>query len=123
MIRGIIKEVLLVKAEGLKFETDLKGLIKTGRKSIIDMDSQEAKIIADAVELEMSTLTDWSLVNDYREVKDLPLVCISDVVTCISKLKHLVEKLKNEKQGGLDINAPTPNRYYYGACNFICGSI
>ena len=49
MIRGILKEVLLAKADGVKFETAMKGWIKTGRKSIIDMDSQEAQIIADTV--------------------------------------------------------------------------
>ena len=40
MIRGIMKEVLLAKADGVKFEPDLKGQSKTGIKSIIDMDSQ-----------------------------------------------------------------------------------
>ena len=55
-----MKEVLLVKSDGVKFEPDLKGRSKTGRKSIIDMDSQEAQIIADVVELGMSTLNAWS---------------------------------------------------------------
>ena len=66
MICGIMKEVLLAKAYGLKSKTDLKGWSKTGRKSIIYMDSQEAHIIADAMDLEMSTLTAWSLANDHR---------------------------------------------------------
>ena len=68
MIRGIMKEVLLAKADGVKFELDMKGRSKTGRKSIIDMDYQEAQIIADTMKLGMSTLTDWSLVNNHREV-------------------------------------------------------
>ena len=41
MIHGIIKEVLLAKEDGVKFEPDLKGWSKTRRKSIIDMDYQE----------------------------------------------------------------------------------
>ena len=51
MIFWIVKELLLVKADGIKYEPDLGGQSKTGSKSIIDMDSQEAQIIADAVEL------------------------------------------------------------------------
>ena len=39
-IHGIIKKVLLEKADGVKLEPNLKGRSKTGRKSIIDMDSQ-----------------------------------------------------------------------------------
>ena len=35
------------------------------------------------------------------------MVCISSVGTCISKLKALVEKVKNKKQVSLDKNAPT----------------
>ena len=57
MIRGIMKEVLLAKSDGVKSELDLKVQIKSRRKSIIDMDSQEAQIIADAAESGMSTLT------------------------------------------------------------------
>ena len=49
MIHRIMKEVLLAKADGVKSEPDLRGRRKTGRKSIIDMDYQEAQIIADAV--------------------------------------------------------------------------
>ena len=51
MIRRIMKEVLLAKADGVKFGPNLKGQIKTGRESIIYMDSQEAQIIADAMDL------------------------------------------------------------------------
>ena len=54
-----MREVLLAKADGVKFESDLKCWRKTGRKSIIDMDSQEAQIITDAVDSGMSTLTAW----------------------------------------------------------------
>ena len=68
MIRGIMKGVFLAKADGVKFEPDLKGRSKTGIKSIIDMGSQEAMIISDVVESGMITLTYWSLVNDHREV-------------------------------------------------------
>ena len=50
MIRGIMKEVLLAKAYGVKFKPNLKGWSKTGRKSIIYMDSQEAQIIADSMD-------------------------------------------------------------------------
>ena len=57
MICGIMKEVLLAKADRVKFEPDLKGQSKNGRKSIIYMDDQEAQIIADVVESGMSTLT------------------------------------------------------------------
>ena len=97
MIRGIMKEVSLAKADGVKFEPNLKGRSKTGRKYIIEIDSKEAHIIADAVESGMITLTAWPLVNDYREVEELPSVCISDSGTCIAKLKPLVEKVKNKK--------------------------
>ena len=45
----------------------------------------------------MSMFNYWLLVNNHREVKGLTLVCISDVGTCIAKLKPLVEKVKNEK--------------------------
>ena len=41
-IRGIMKEVLLAKADGVKLETNLKGRRKTERKYIIYMYSQEA---------------------------------------------------------------------------------
>ena len=54
------------------------------------------KIIADAVDSGMSTLTAWSLVNYHREVKELPLLCISVFEACIAKLKPLVEKVKNK---------------------------
>ena len=66
MIRGIMKEVLLAKADGVKFGPDLKCRIKIGRESIIYMDSQEAQIIADVVDSGMSTLTAWSLANNHR---------------------------------------------------------
>ena len=46
----------------------------------------------------MSTLTDWLLVNDHREVEELPLVWISAVGTYIDKLKPLVEKEKNKNR-------------------------
>ena len=52
-----MKEMLLEKADG--FEPDLQGWSKNGRKSIIDMDYQEVKIIPDAVELGMRALTAW----------------------------------------------------------------
>ena len=107
IICGIVKEVLLAKADGVKFEPDLKGRSKSGRRSIIDMDSQEAQIIADAVELGMSALTACSFFNYHREVEELPSLCMSAVKTCISKLKPLVEKVKNRKQESLDINSPT----------------
>ena len=99
--------MLLAKADGVKFEPDLKGQSKNVRKSIIDMDYQEAQIINDAVESGMSALTAWLLVNDHREVEELPPLCISAVGFCITKLKYLVEKVKNEKQGSLYIKAPT----------------
>ena len=66
MIRGIMKEVLLAKADGVKLETNLKGRRKTERKSIIDVDSKEAQIITDVVELEMSMLTSCLLVSNNR---------------------------------------------------------
>ena len=66
MICGIMKEVLLAKADGFKIKPDLKGWSKTGRKSIIYMDSQEVQIITDAMDLEMSTLTAWLLANNHR---------------------------------------------------------
>ena len=37
-----MKEVLLAKADVVKFEPDMKGRSKTGRKSIIYMNYQEA---------------------------------------------------------------------------------
>ena len=64
MIRGIMNEVSLVKANGVKFKPDLEGWSNTGRKSIIDMDYQEAHIIADMVMSGIIMLTAWSLVND-----------------------------------------------------------
>ena len=66
MIPGIMKEVLVSKADGVKFKPDLKGQIKNGGESIIYMDSQEAQIIADAMDSGMSTLTAWSLANNHR---------------------------------------------------------
>ena len=42
MIWGILKDVLLAKADGIIFEPNMKGRNKTGRKFIIDMDYQEA---------------------------------------------------------------------------------
>ena len=107
MVLEITKKVLLSKAYGFKLYPDLKGRSKTGRKSMIDMDYQEAKIIADAVDSGMSTLNAWPLVNNHREVEEIPSVCISDVGTCISKLKSLFENVKNKKQGSLDRNKPT----------------
>ena len=72
MIRGIMKEVLLAKRDGVKFEPDLKLRSKTGRESIIYMDSREVQIIDDAMDSGMSTLTVWYLANDYRYVEELP---------------------------------------------------
>ena len=65
------------------------------------------QIIADAVGSGVSTLTAWLLVNNQREVKELPSVCISAVGTYIAKLKPLVEKVRKEKHRSLDKNAPT----------------
>ena len=86
MIRGIMKEVLLAKADGVNFGPDLKGQIKTGRECIIYMDSQEAQIIDDVMDSGMSTLTAWSLANNHREVEELSSVCIYAVGTCLAKL-------------------------------------
>ena len=66
MIFGIMKEVLLAKVDIVKFKPDLKGWRKTGIKSIIDVDSKEAQIITDVVELEMSMLTSCLLVSNNR---------------------------------------------------------
>ena len=66
MIRRIMEEVLLEKADGIKFESNLKGRSNTENESMTDMDYQETKIISDAAESEMITLTAWSLVNDHR---------------------------------------------------------
>ena len=60
------------------------------------MDSQEAHIIDDVVELGVSTLIAWSLVNDHKKVEELPSLFISAVGTCIDKLKPLFEKLKKK---------------------------
>ena len=51
MILWTVTEVLLVKVYGVKSKPDLGGQSKTGSKSIIDIDSQEAQIIADLVKL------------------------------------------------------------------------
>ena len=59
------------------------------------MDDQGLHIIADVVESGMSTLTAWLLVNNNREIEELPLVCISAVGTCIAELKPFVKKVKN----------------------------
>ena len=92
-----MKEVLLVKAYGVKLEPDLKGWSKSERKSIIDMDSQEAQIISDAVESGMISPTDFWLVNNHREFQELPSLWISAVGIFIAKLTLLVENVKNEK--------------------------
>ena len=68
MICGIMKEVLLAKADGVRFEPSLKGRSKTGRKSTIDMDSQEAHIIDDVFKSGISMLTAWLLVKYSMEV-------------------------------------------------------
>ena len=44
-----MKEMILSKANEVKFEPDLRGWSKTGRKSIIDIDYQEVQIIAGVV--------------------------------------------------------------------------
>ena len=72
MISGVMKKVLLAKADGVKFKPDMKRWSKTGRKSIIDMDYQESHIIVDAVESGTIILTAWSLVNDHMEFENLP---------------------------------------------------
>ena len=56
-----MKKVLLAKARGVKFKPNIKGWSKTGKKSIIGMDYQKSRIIADAVESGMRALTAWSL--------------------------------------------------------------
>ena len=86
MFHKIMMELLLEKADGVKFEPDLKGQSKLGRKSIINTDSQEAQIIPDTVELGMSTLTACLLVNYHREVQDLPSLFIFAVGICIANL-------------------------------------
>ena len=68
MIRGVMKEVLLANADGVKFEPNIKGHSKNGKKNIIDVDSQEVQIIADAVESGMITFTAWSIVQNHKEV-------------------------------------------------------
>ena len=64
MILRIMKEVLLAKADGVRFEPSLKCRRKNGRKSIIDMDSQEAHIIDDVFKSGISMLTAWLLVKN-----------------------------------------------------------
>ena len=87
------------------------------------MDYQEVQIITDEVESGMITLTAWLLVNDRREVEELPFGCIYAVGTCIATLKPLVKKVKNKKQGSLEkIHLPVKLESY-GACNCHCGSI
>ena len=68
IICGIMKEVLLAKVYGVRFEPSLKCRRKNGRKSIIDMDSQEAHIIDYVFKSGISMLTAWLLVKYYREV-------------------------------------------------------
>ena len=67
-----MKEVLLAKSDGVKFELNMKGQRKIVRNSIIDMDYQEAQIIADAVESGMIPLNAWLLVIDHRSFEELP---------------------------------------------------
>ena len=67
-----MKEVLLAKENEVKFEPNLRGWSKTGRKSIIDMDYEEAQIIADSVKWGMIMLTAWSLAKYHQEVGDIP---------------------------------------------------
>ena len=119
MICGIMKEVLLAKADRVKLEPNLEGQIKNERKFIIDIGSQEAQIIADAVELGMITLAAWSLVDNHREIGELPSLCISAVGTCIAKLKPLFVKVKNKKQVSLDMNAPTCKSRFLWRLQFI----
>ena len=63
------------------------------------MDSQEAQIIADAVELGMRKMTTQFLVINHREVREITSVCIYAVGTCIAKLKPLFEYIKNKIHG------------------------
>ena len=67
-----MKKEFLSQADAFKLEPNLKGQSKTGTKSIIDMDYQEAQIIADAVESGMSPLNAWLLVIDHRSFEELP---------------------------------------------------
>ena len=85
MIRRIMKEILLVKADGVKFEPDLKGQIKIWRKSLIDMDYQEVQNIAYAIDSGMIMLSTWLHVNYHMGVNEIPLVLISDIGTCIAR--------------------------------------
>ena len=51
--------MLLAEADGVKFEPDMKGQSKSGRESIVDVDSQEAHITTDDMESGISTLNAW----------------------------------------------------------------
>lgn len=97
-IRAILEEIEASrgKDEGYipKFSTSQRG-----RKAIIDIESQEAQIIADAVESGKSILDAWLLVNAHRDAEVLPSLTISSVYGCIKQMKPAIAKIQKVPQG------------------------
>ena len=108
-ISAIMKDLLTAKEAGVRYDPQegVKRIGRSGRKAMIDINSQEAQIIADAIESGMSIVSAWALVNTHREVEELPSLTVSAVRTCIKKLQPAKAKVKDEKQGTLDATTPT----------------
>ena len=108
-ISAVMKDLLTAKEAGVRYDPQegVKRRGRSGRKAIIDINSQEAQIIADAIESGMSIVSAWALVNTHREVEELPSLTVSAVRTCIKKLQPAKAKVKDEKQGTLDATTPT----------------
>ena len=73
-----------------------------GRPVIIEVDSEDAQIIADELESGGSQVTAWNLVNIKRSKRFAPSVTLSAVASCAFRMKPKVVPISWRKQGSID---------------------
>ena len=75
-----------------------------GRSCKIPSDSIQAQIVADAIEMGLSTVRAWHLLNSHEIDEGREAVSLSAVMSLVSKLKPKLVHSKKRKQGSKDPN-------------------
>ena len=96
----ILEEVIQCKKKGLTFFGDSEE--RLGRTATINLNSEEAQIIADGMETGCGQQNTWHLVNAFRKQKELPSLTFCTVRTALLCMKAKVVKIKKVQQGSND---------------------
>lgn len=97
-IENILEDVLWYAARGKKYAGQTKKS-NCGRKGMISLDSEEAQVIADIVELGGSYKQAWRTVNQHRKENNEPSLTLSAVISLIKRLEPILETVETRKQG------------------------